>query len=105
MKPLIEQLYNDSLSIDEKAISNNPEYRQISRQISDYVQSWKEQHSEDEWQELEHLLDLYAQTHSMELTATFTNGFRLGVGLMIETLTGQEELAGQIVSMRDHFGM
>lgn len=105
MKPLIEQLYNGSLSIDEKAISNNPEYRQISHQISDYIQSWKQQHSESEWQELEHLLDLYAQTHSMELTATFKSGFRLGAGLMIETLTGQEELAGQIVSMRDHMGI
>lgn len=105
MKPLIEQLYNGSLSIDEKAISNNPEYRQISHQISDYIQSWKEQHSEAEWQELEHLLDLYAQTHSMELTSTFTNGFRLGAGLMIEILTGQEGLAQQIVSMREHMGI
>lgn len=105
MKPLIEQLYNGTLSLDEKAISNNPEYRKISRQISDYIQSWKQQHSEAEWQELEHLLNLYAQTHSMELTATFTNGFRLGAGLMIETLTGQEELAGQIMSMREHSGI
>lgn len=105
MKPLIEQLYNGTLSLDEKAISNNPEYRQISRQISEYLQTWKSNHSEDEWQQLEHLLDLYAQTHNIELTATFTNGFRLGAGLMIETLTGQEELAGQIMSMREHSGI
>jgi hypothetical protein len=102
MKPLIEQLYNGMLSPDESSISSNPEYRQISHQISDYLQSWKEQHTESEWQELEHLLDLYAQTHSMELTATFTNGFRLGAGLMIETLTGQEELAQQIISMKEN---
>ncbi|MGG0825152.1 DUF6809 family protein [Paenibacillus turicensis] len=101
MKPLIEQLYNGTLSPDEAGMSNNPKYREISHQISEYLQTWRSNHSEAEWQQLEQLLDLYAQTHSMELTATFTNGFRLGAGLMVETLTGEEQLAFHIASMRN----
>lgn len=50
------------------------------------MMTWKERHSEEEFEELEALLDIYAQIHGMELTSSFRCGFRLGACLMVEVL-------------------
>lgn len=52
--------------------------------------------SKEEFEELETLLDLYAQTHSIELASIFKYGFCLGTGIMVEVLTGEEELASKL---------
>ncbi|WP_341282223.1 DUF6809 family protein [Paenibacillus sp. FSL H8-0537] len=96
MRSLLEELYHGNMRPDEKRIANNPEYLQMSQHISEMMEAWKKKHTEDEYTKLEALLDLYAQAHSMELTSTFTYGFRLGAGIMTEVLTGKEELAKKL---------
>lgn len=96
MKSLLEQLYKGTLPIEQKAIANNPEYRNISNQVSIAMEQWKKQHSSAEYEALEQLLDLRAQIHNIELTSSFTCGFRLGAGIITEVLTGQEELAAKL---------
>ncbi|MDT3427364.1 hypothetical protein J2Z22_002927 [Paenibacillus forsythiae] len=90
MRSLLEELYHGNLCPDAKAISSDPDYRQISRKTSEAMEAWKNRHSEQELEELEALLDLYAQTHGMELASSFTYGFRLGAGIMVEILTGKD---------------
>ncbi|WP_165866099.1 DUF6809 family protein [Lucifera butyrica] len=40
----------------------------------------------------EALLDLYGESSSMETSASFTYGFKLGALVMIEVLSGKEEV-------------
>ncbi|MED4956811.1 DUF6809 family protein [Paenibacillus macerans] len=101
MSSIIEQLYNGILCPAEKIIPEDPQYRQVNIDVSETVADWKKRYSEKEFKELEALLDLYAQIHDMELTATFTCGFRLGAGLVAEILTGKNELANKLSHFPD----
>ncbi|WP_342666581.1 DUF6809 family protein [Paenibacillus stellifer] len=94
-------MYHGSLHPDEQAISNDPQYEQLIQKTSETIKVWKERLTEEEFRELEKLLDLYGQTHDMELASIFTYGFRLGAGIMVEVLTGQEELAHKISAFPD----
>ncbi|WP_410514560.1 hypothetical protein PaeBR_09330 [Paenibacillus sp. BR2-3] len=78
MRSLLEQLYLSNLCPDEKVISSDPQYRELSRKTSETIEAWKKQHSEKEFNELETLLDLYAQTHGMELPHPLHMVFALG---------------------------
>ncbi|MEK5026781.1 MULTISPECIES: DUF6809 family protein [Paenibacillus] len=93
MRSLLDQLFHGNLCPDEKVVPNDPHYRQASRKTSETVEAWRKRHSEEEFDELEKLLDLYGQTHGMELASSFAYGFRLGAGIMVEVLTGKDELA------------
>ncbi|SFE12117.1 hypothetical protein SAMN04487969_101166 [Paenibacillus algorifonticola] len=101
MRSLLEELCHGNMRPDVIRIANDPEYLQMSQNISEVMEAWKKKHTEDEFTELEALLDLYAQAHSMELTSTFTYGFRLGAGIMIEVLTGKEELAKKLCTFSE----
>ncbi|MCM3703210.1 DUF6809 family protein [Paenibacillus macerans] len=101
MNSLIEQLYNGILCPAEKIVPEDPQYRQVNTDVSETMTDWKKRHSEEEFKELEALLDLYAQIHDMELTSTFTCGFRLGAGLVTEILTGKNELANKLSHFPD----
>nr|WP_254075359.1 DUF6809 family protein [Paenibacillus tritici] len=78
---------------DENVISNDPQYPILRKRVSEIIEMWKDRLSAEEFEELEALLDLYGQTHGMELASIFNYGFRLGAGIMVEVLTGEEELA------------
>ncbi|MBT2288507.1 hypothetical protein J7E73_05030 [Paenibacillus albidus] len=93
MVRLLEQLYHGNLYPDQKVIPSDPQYRLLSQKTSAAIEAWRKKHSAEEFDELEALLDLYAQTHGMELASSFTNGFRLGAGIMVEVLTGKDEPA------------
>ncbi|ASA23327.1 DUF6809 family protein [Paenibacillus donghaensis] len=101
MGTLLEQLYHGNLCPDQNVTSGDPQYRLLSRKTSEAIEAWRKKHSEEEFDELEALLDLYGQTHGMELTSSFTNGFRLGAGILVEVLTGKDELANKISAFPD----
>ncbi|MCV4233740.1 hypothetical protein OHJ21_21500 [Virgibacillus sp. LDC1] len=84
MSSFLESLYYGQLNPVEKVASNDPQYGQLSRQISESMDGWKKRLSEDEFRELEDLLDLYRQVQGLEMAASFTDGFRLGAAMIIE---------------------
>lgn len=84
MPSFLESLYYGNLNPVEKAVSNDPQYRQLSRQISESMDVWKKRLSDDDFHELEELLDLYRQVQGLEMAASFTDGFRLGATMIIE---------------------
>ncbi|WP_342424826.1 DUF6809 family protein [Paenibacillus sp. FSL E2-0178] len=73
----------------------------VKPENNEAIKFWKDRLSEEEFNEFETLLDLYAQTHDMELASIFKYGFRLGAGIMVEVLTGEEELASKLSSFPD----
>ncbi|MEK3792107.1 DUF6809 family protein [Paenibacillus sp. FSL R7-0204] len=101
MASILESLYHGNLHPDEQVITNDPQYTILRKRVSDIIEIWKERLSAEEFDELEALLDLYGQTHGMELAASFKYGFRLGAGIMVEVLTGEEGLAGRLNSIDD----
>ncbi|MDF2923876.1 MAG: hypothetical protein K0R57_2790 [Paenibacillaceae bacterium] len=102
MPSLLEQLYQGKLNPDEKAVSSDPQYRELSTKVAETIRNWQEFHSEEEFSKLRAFLDLYDQTHEMELASNFTYGFRLGAGLMVEILTDASGLAQKLSAYSEH---
>lgn len=92
MKTILEELYAGNIYPDELIISKDPEYCPLNQKISDTLEMWKKKLSEDDYKLLEALLDLRCELSSMEASESFMYGFRLGAVIMIEVLTGREEL-------------
>ena len=92
MKTILEELYDGNIYPDELIISKDPEYRPLNKRISDMLAMWKKKLSEEDYNQLETLLDLRSESSSMEASESFMYGFRLGALIMIEVLTGKEEL-------------
>ncbi|MEJ9220360.1 hypothetical protein P4H46_19520 [Paenibacillus glucanolyticus] len=84
MPSFLESLYYGQLNPVEKAVSNDPQYRNLSRQISESMNAWKKRLTDDEFQELEDMLDLYRQVQGLEMAASFADGFRLGAMMIVE---------------------
>ena len=92
MKTILEKLYEGNIYPDEFIIPKDPEYRPLNQKISDTIETLKKKLSEDDYNQLENLLDLRSQSSSMDAAASFMYGFKLGAVIMIEVLTGKEEL-------------
>jgi hypothetical protein len=86
MPSFLESLYYGHLIPEQQLIPKDPQYRQLSRELSEATMAWKEKLSSEEFAELEALIDMQQQIQGMEMAAAFAQGFRLGVGLMIEVL-------------------
>jgi len=101
MKSLIEQLYRGELCPDEKIASGDANFQQLSQKLSQTMEHWKKRHTEADWLELEAMLELYAERQGMELASAFSYGFRLGAGIMVEVLTGKDNIAGKLSAFPD----
>lgn len=84
MHSLLKSLYYGHLIPEEHLVPKDPKYRRKCRELSDKKESWKKKLSDDEFGELESLLDLQQQVQDMQTTAAFTYGFRLGAAMIIE---------------------
>ncbi|MBD2844603.1 hypothetical protein IDH44_05330 [Paenibacillus sp. IB182496] len=93
---ILKELYDGRLKPDEKIIPTDPKYREISNDISRILNQWKTTNDAKVVEDLQKLMDLYAQVHEMELNTAFSYGFRMGAGLMVEVLMGEERLATDI---------
>ncbi|MGM1048898.1 MAG: DUF6809 family protein [Bacillota bacterium] len=84
MQSFLESLYYGQLNPIENVVSDDPQYRQLSRQISESMYAWKKRLSDDDFHEFEDLLDLYRQVQGLEMAASFADGFKLGATMIIE---------------------
>ncbi|GIP49065.1 hypothetical protein J53TS2_26560 [Paenibacillus sp. J53TS2] len=88
MPDFLESLYYGNLLPEKQVVPKDPQYRQLSRELSEAMVAWREKFSSADFTELEALIDLQQKIQGMEMTEAFTNGFKLGAGLMIEVLIG-----------------
>lgn len=93
MKNILEELYNGKIYPAELIISKDTQYRTLNQKFSDKMESWKNKLTEDDYMQLEALLDLRNETSEMESMASYMYGFKLGALIMVEVLTGMGELA------------
>ena len=87
MKTILEELYAGKIYPDELIVSKNPDYDPLSKEISCTLEIWKNKLSDDNYKELEKLLDLRSRSDSMHAEASFMYGFKFGAMLMVEVFT------------------
>ena len=92
MKSILQELYDGNIYPDELIISKDPEYQPLSQKVSDVLDIWRKKLSEDDYDQLESLLDLRSELGTMEATASFNNGFKLGALIMMEVLDGKRAM-------------
>ncbi|AZK48586.1 DUF6809 family protein [Paenibacillus lentus] len=96
MKSMLEALFYGDIRPEEQVVPKNPEYRSISRRLSEAMELWKEKLSSEDFNQLEAMLDLRNQSESIYATNTFINGFQLGALIMMEVYTAKEDLLQDI---------
>ncbi len=89
-KTLLEELYRGNLRLDEGIIPDDPEYQDLTRQIIDIMDAWKEELPADRYDQLETLMELQCRTIAMEAAMAFRCGFKLGAAIMLEVVSGKE---------------
>lgn len=87
MKSIIEQLYIGKLTPEEDIIPEDPQYRAISGQVSNMMEMWKKKLSPEDFELLEHMLDLKVELHAMQNKACFVQGYKLGAKMTAEALS------------------
>ncbi|WP_019640786.1 DUF6809 family protein [Paenibacillus fonticola] len=92
MKSMLEALFHGDIRPEEQVVPRNPDYRSISRRVSEAMELWKEKLSSEDFNQLEAMLDLRSQSESIYATNTFINGFQLGALIMMEIYTAKENL-------------
>lgn len=95
MKTILEELFNGKIFPDELIVSKNPKYYPLNEEIAGTLEAWKSRLSEDNYQELQRLVDLQIQSDSLHAEASFMYGFKLGAMIMIEVFNGKSELVCQ----------
>lgn len=89
MKNIIEELYYGNLRPEEHIVPSNPEYRPLTRKISEMMEEAKQRFSEDNFKTLEKILDLNGESSSMVASEAFVQGFRMGALVMVEVFWGE----------------
>lgn len=92
MKTILEELYDGNIYPDELIIPKDPGYNLLNQKISDMLEMWKKKLSDDDYKLFEMFMDLRCESSSMEASASFIYGFKLGTLIMIEVLSGRDEL-------------
>ncbi|AZK47287.1 DUF6809 family protein [Paenibacillus lentus] len=90
MKSFLEDLYYGKLYPNEQIVSDDPKYRALNRQISEMMRMWRQKLSEEDFRQLEAMLDLQGESNSIHNMETFVQGFKLGASMMIEVLDEKE---------------
>ncbi|WHX50175.1 hypothetical protein QNH46_05785 [Paenibacillus woosongensis] len=96
MKSMLEALFYGDIRPEEQVVPKNPDYRSISRRLSEAMELWKEKLSSEDFNQLEEMLDLRSQSESIYASNTFINGFQLGALIMMEIYTAKEDLLQDI---------
>lgn len=84
MPTILESLYYGNLNPNETLAPQDPHYRHLSRQISAATDEWRNKLSSEEFAELEVLLDLYQERQGMDMAEAFSQGFKMGAGMVFE---------------------
>jgi hypothetical protein len=92
MKTILEELYLGNIYPNELIIPKDPKYLPLNKKMFDSLELWKKKLSAEDCSQLECLLDLRTELSSMENSASFIYGFKLGSWVMMEVLAEKEEM-------------
>ena len=84
MGKILQQLYRGDLCPAENAICGNAEYDGLSRQSMDDFNRFTDKLDRAMKEEFDLLMEHYLELTFIEKTQCFTDGFRIGAGVMCE---------------------
>lgn len=86
-KSLLQQLYDGEIYPAEQIVLKSPKHRELSRKLGEEKEYIRERLSVSDRERFEEMDSLYQEITSLYNYENFLYGFRLGVGLIIETPT------------------
>lgn len=92
MKNILTEFYYGNLHPEEVIRPKDPEYRNINQKISDAMEYFKKNLSENDLELLEEMIDLSGQSKAIQATDTFVQGFRMGVLMMVEVFYEEQKI-------------
>lgn len=92
MNSILEELYRGNIYPDEAILPKGMEYKRLSEIISQRMSAWKEKLSQEDFKELEELLDFRNDLNALQSRESFVHGFKLGSLIMVEVYTDIEQL-------------
>ncbi|WP_256700886.1 DUF6809 family protein [Paenibacillus sp. P46E] len=87
----MEDFYYGRLRPNELVKPSDPEFQKINQKITESLQMLKEQFSEEDFEQVEKLIDLQSDSNSLQSALSFIQGYRMGALMMIEVLNGDSE--------------
>ena len=81
---ILEDLWSGRFYPAETVVPTNPEYREVNREISEKMERLQAQLPQEQFVQVERLLEQMALSHSMELESQFCFGFAAGIALQQE---------------------
>lgn len=90
MEKVLKDLYNGEIYPAEQYQLATPEYKAAQKKQLLLYEAFLEKLDKPLVREFEHILDAQLDTLSLELSAMFIDGFRLGAKMMIEVLKDED---------------
>lgn len=88
---IIEDLYYGRLRPNELIKPNDPEMQKINQRIIDSLQMLKERLSEEDFDQVDELLNLQSDSSSLHSALSFIQGYKIGALMMIDVLSGEKD--------------
>ncbi|OKP85842.1 hypothetical protein A3842_07190 [Paenibacillus sp. P3E] len=88
---ILEDFYYGRLRPNELVKPSDPEFQKINQKITESLQMLKEQFSEEDFEQVEKLIDLQSDSNSLQSALSFIQGYRMGALMMIEVYKGDSE--------------
>ena len=85
-KTLLQQLYEGEIYPEKEIVPKTPEYREVNRAVSNEKRYFYDVLNDKQRQHFEILDDLRCRSSTLYAYENLAYGFRLGMGLMMETL-------------------
>ena len=81
---ILEDLWSGRFYPAETVVPTNPKYREVNREISEKMERLQVQLPQEQFVQVEQLLEQLALSHSMELESQFCFGCAAGIRLQQE---------------------
>ncbi|MEK4112140.1 hypothetical protein ABIC86_000280 [Paenibacillus sp. DS2363] len=78
MKSILEEIYYGNLRPEENIVPKDSEYRSINKEITANIEKFQKKLSEDDFKQLEELLDMIDNINSTNSCEAFVTGFKIG---------------------------
>lgn len=87
----MEDFYYGWLRPHELVKPSNPELQKINQKITEAMQTLKEHFSEEDFGQVEKLLDLQNDSNSLQSALSFIQGYKIGALMMIDVFGGEKD--------------
>lgn len=84
MKSIISELYSGNVFPAETDMPKDSKYRISMSKVGQEIEELQEVLTGEQYEKLEHMMDLNAEVVNMENKAMYAAGIRFGIGLMVE---------------------